>query len=70
MQIGDYMHNVFLKGWKAKATCEGPNASLYTFTGNLVVSDSHTSLGPQQLLLRESSLQVPNCFTHLLIISL
>ncbi|CAM6088191.1 unnamed protein product [Calypogeia fissa] len=47
-----------LKTFKADVTCEVPNPSLYTFTGQIELRDgSSLPLGPAQLLLRDSSLQ-------------
>ncbi|KAL3686628.1 hypothetical protein R1sor_009202 [Riccia sorocarpa] len=47
-----------LKEFRADVKCEGPNASLYTFTGRLEFDDGKKfSLDPSQLLLRDSTLQ-------------
>ncbi|KAG6547756.1 hypothetical protein Mapa_010569 [Marchantia paleacea] len=47
-----------LKDFRADVKCEGPNASLYTFTGRMEFQDGRSfPLGPSQLLLRDSSLQ-------------
>ena len=47
-----------LRDFHAELVCEGPNASLYTFSGRLKVDDGEVrSVGPPQLLLRDSSLQ-------------
>lgn len=46
-----------LRDFKAELLCEGPNASLYTFSGRLKIDDIEIPVGPPQLLLRDSSLQ-------------
>ncbi|KAG0565462.1 hypothetical protein KC19_8G192100 [Ceratodon purpureus] len=47
-----------LGGFEATVRCEGPNASLYTFSGLMELPDGQSyPLGPPQILLRDSSLQ-------------
>jgi phospholipid-translocating ATPase len=46
-----------LRDFRAELLCEGPNASLYTFSGRLKIGQTELPLGPLQLLLRDSSLQ-------------
>ncbi|KAG0584404.1 hypothetical protein KC19_3G207800 [Ceratodon purpureus] len=46
-----------LKDFTAELLCEGPNASLYTFSGRLKYNNAELPVGPPQLLLRDSSLQ-------------
>lgn len=46
-----------LREFTAELLCEGPNASLYTFSGRLKYNNVDLPVGPAQLLLRDSSLQ-------------
>lgn len=47
-----------LQRFAAHLTCDAPNPSLYTFTGLLEFPDGQSySVGPQQILLRDSTLQ-------------
>ncbi|KAI5084632.1 hypothetical protein GOP47_0000801 [Adiantum capillus-veneris] len=43
--------------FKGQIRCEDPNANLYSFVGNLEYDSSVHSLGPQQVLLRDSKLR-------------
>ncbi|MCO5555633.1 hypothetical protein L7F22_009178 [Adiantum nelumboides] len=45
------------EGFKGLIRCEDPNANLYSFVGNLDYESSVHSLGPQQVLLRDSKLR-------------
>lgn len=45
------------KDFKAIISCEDPNASLYSFVGNMEYNGQPYSLSPQQLLLRDSKLR-------------
>ncbi|KAH7283900.1 hypothetical protein KP509_34G030000 [Ceratopteris richardii] len=45
------------QGFKGEVRCEDPNANLYSFIGNLVYDNLVHSLGPQQILLRDSKLR-------------
>jgi phospholipid-translocating ATPase len=43
--------------FRGTVNCEDPNSSLYTFVGNITLDGETLSVGPQQLLLRDSKLR-------------
>lgn len=60
-----HMTDEHLKAFRATLECERPNASLYTFTGNLTMTDDKGEkrtipLSPQAILLRGCSLRNTN----------
>ncbi|KAL0408647.1 UNVERIFIED_CONTAM: Phospholipid-transporting ATPase 3 [Sesamum radiatum] len=53
----DYLTPEKVSEFKGEVQCEQPNNSLYTFTGNLIISKQTLPLSPNQLLLRGCSLR-------------